>query len=132
MPDRSYRWEWPYTYGRGGVLRPMLPVRFAYHRTTKTYLALVDSGADRSAVHSGIAREAGIVLEDFPAITISGVGGRGWARRCPLELELFGRRIATEVYVVEGAIVLLGRQDVFAAFQFGFDERAQTLLIEPY
>jgi hypothetical protein len=28
--------------------------------------------------------------------------------------------------------VLLGCRDAFAAVQFGFDERASTLLIEPY
>jgi hypothetical protein len=47
-------------------------------------------------------------------------------------LGILGRRISTEVLVVEADLVLLGRRDVFAAFQFGFDDRAKLLLIEPY
>ena len=47
-------------------------------------------------------------------------------------MHFFGRRIGTEILVVKSEVVLLGRRDVFAAFQFGFDERANTLLIEPY
>ncbi|HEY7034959.1 MAG TPA: hypothetical protein VH482_26700 [Thermomicrobiales bacterium] len=47
---------------------------------------------------------------------------------------MLGQRIATEILVLETNIVLvlLGRHDVFRAFQFGFDERARTLLVEPY
>jgi hypothetical protein len=49
-----------------------------------------------------------------------------------MDLELFGRRVATEVLVVDTSLVLLGRRDVFDAFVFGFDQRAGQILIDPY
>jgi hypothetical protein len=80
-----------------------------------------------------LAREAGLDIERFPRVRIDVSGGTARARRCPVDLTVFGRRIGTEILIVDKSeIVLLGRRDVFAAFQFGFDERARTLLIEPY
>ena len=61
-----------------------------------------------------------------------GIGGINVARLCPMDLELFGRRIATEILVVDANLVLLGRHDVFDAFVLAFDQRARTILIEPY
>jgi hypothetical protein len=48
-------------------------------------------------------------------------------------MALFGRRLATETLVVESSVdpVLLGRHDIFRALEFGFDERAELLLVEP-
>jgi hypothetical protein len=117
---------------RGGRSEPILPVVFSYSRTTTIFKGLVDSGADRSACSVQIARLAGLDLDQFPVERIRGVGGLTRARRCPIDLLILGRRIGTEILVVEANVVLLGRRDVFAAFQLGFDERVATLLIEPY
>jgi hypothetical protein len=132
MPERSYRWEESYRALRGGHPAPVLAVTFSYARQTASYYGLVDSGAEWSACSIAIARAAGIDLDQFPARRIRGVGGITRARRCPMDLLILGRRIGPEILVVEANVVLLGRRDVFAAFSFGFDERAGTLLIEPY
>jgi hypothetical protein len=117
---------------RGDRSGPILPVVFEYTRQTERHYGLVDSGAEWSACSAGVARAAGVDLQQFPVERIRGVGGITRARRCPIDLLILGRRIGTEILVLETNVVLLGRRDVFAAFQFGFDERASTLLIEPY
>src|SRR5688572_20310828 len=132
MVERSYRWETTYRTTRGRRPEPILPVAFAYTRVTVDHGGLVDSGAAFSACSVQIAREAGLDPERFPLEPIRGIGGVTRVRRCPIDPLILGRRIGTEILVVEAKVVVLGRRDVFAAFQFGFDERAQTLLIEPY
>lgn len=132
MAERSYRWQLSYQAMLNGRLAPLVRVAFAYTRQTKTYYGLVDSGAERSACSVVIARAAGIDVDAFPLARVRGPGGVTRARRCPIDLLIFGRRIGTEILVVEANTVLLGRHDVFAAFQFGFDERAASLLVEPY
>jgi hypothetical protein len=49
-----------------------------------------------------------------------------------MDLEVLGTRIGTDLLIVERELVVLGRHDVFNVLQFGFDERAKLLLIEPY
>ena len=132
MSERSYRWAMPYRMTGVGRSQPILTVAFSYTRLTDEHVGLVDSGAGRSACSVHIARTAGVDLDQFPVERIRGVGGIVRARRCPMDLLILGRRIGAEILVVEANVVLLGRQDVFAAFQFGFDERARILLIEPY
>jgi hypothetical protein len=132
MHERSYRFSFPYKMLSGRPY-PVLAVTFTYQQTTKSFLGLVDSGAERSLCSGDIAEEAGVDLALFPRIRIKGVGGLERARRCPIDLTILGRRVATEVFVVERKnFVLLGRHDVFNAFQIGFDERAKELLVEPY
>ncbi len=132
MTERSYRWQLSYQAMLNGRLGPVVRVAFSYTRQTKTYYGLVDSGADRSACSVAVARAAGIDTDAFPVERVRGIGGTTRARRCPIDLLILGRRIGTEILVVDANVVLLGRRDVFAAFLFGFDERGQTLLIEPY
>lgn len=131
MPDRAYRVIQPYTELRGQRY-PMLSVTFTYLRTTKSFYGLVDSGAQRSLCSTTVAVEAGIDLSTFPVRRFKGAGGSGRARLCPIDLNILGHRIPTEILVIDGNVVLLGRHDIFRAFQFGFDERAELLLVEPY
>ena len=132
MPERVFRWEEPFRTARSDRPVPLLAVAFSYVRQTRTYYGLVDSGAERSVCSVAVTRAAGVDLDQFPRERIRGIGGTTRARRCPMDLHILGRRIGTEILVVEANVVLLGRHDVFAAFQFGFDERASLLLIEPY
>jgi hypothetical protein len=95
-------------------------------------LALVDSGADVSAFHVSVARELGIDLDSCRGTRIRGVGGSLTAYACEIEIEMEGRRFPLEARFVPMPIALLGRHDVFTQFLFAFDQRAQTLFIEPY
>src|SRR5262249_44516741 len=133
MPDRSFRWEIPYLTRRGHRF-PTLRVTFTYLHTTREFDGLVDSGAERSACSTSVARKAGIEVENFPERTIRGVGSIVRARHCPIDMTLLGQRIATEILVIDTPVdlVLLSRHDVFRAFQFAFDEQANVLLAEPY
>jgi hypothetical protein len=132
MAERAYRWQLSYQATLSGRLAPFVRVAFAYTHQTKTYDGLVDSGAERSTWSVAIARAAGIDVEAFPFERVRGVGGVTRARRCPIDLLILNRRIGTEILAVESTTVLLGRNDVFTEFQFGFDERAASLLVEPY
>lgn len=132
MTERSYRWQMSFQAMPNGRRGPLVRVAFAYTQQTKTYYGLVDSGAERTACSIAVARAAGIDVDSLPVERIRGVGGLTRGRRCPIDLLILGRRIGTEILVVDRGAILLGRSDVFAAFQFGFDERASLLLIEPY
>jgi hypothetical protein len=115
-----------------GRLAPLVRVAFAYTQLTKAYYGLVDSGAERSVCSVVIARAAGIDVDALPVERVRGVGGVTRARRCPIDILILGRRIGTEILVVETNTLLLGRHDIFAEFQVGFDERSAILLVEPY
>src|SRR5262245_52033047 len=127
MADRSYRWQYAYTTRRGRRY-PTIPVSFTYLQTTRIVNAIVDSGAERSTCSAALAREAGLDLRNFSERVLRGIGGLSRARLCPIDLNVLGNRIPIEVFVVEADVVLLGRHDVFRAFQFGFDERAEFTL----
>jgi hypothetical protein len=131
MLDRSYRWQFSYTTRRGRRY-PTIPVSFTYLRTTRIVNGIVDSGAERSTCSAALAREAGVDLNNFPVRVLRGIGGLSRARLCPIDVNVLGHRVPLEVYVVEEDVVLLGRHDVFRAFQFGFDELAEFTLVEQY
>ncbi len=130
MAERIYGLTLAYT----GMMRrrPTVPVTLTYLRTTRSFDGLVDSGAERTVCSIAVAEEAGVDLTEFPTRRIRGAGGFSRSRLCPMDLTILGRRVPTEVLVVETNIILLGRNDVFRAFQFGFDERAELQLVEPY
>jgi predicted aspartyl protease len=132
MADRTFGRVIPYGTRRGKK-RPTVPVTFTYLRTTRQYLGLVDSGSERSACSASIAREAGLDPFRFPERAILGAGGRGRARLCPIGVNILGQRLAIEILGIDlPDTVLLGRHDVFRAFQFAFDERGEVLMVEPY
>lgn len=114
----------------------MLSVRLGYASATSPEIyAIVDSGADVSTFHVDVARLVGIDLAVCRRAAMEGVGGPTAVFACPVELEVEGRRFAAEVHfssAIHPTVALLGRHDVFRQFQFGFDERGQSLLVEPY
>lgn len=121
------------------MARPLLGVRVIGPYASREVLVLVDSGADSSVFHIDIAALAGIVVSSTCRRgRVRGVGGLVETDVCPveLELEIEGRRFAAEVNFVDDparrTLALLGRHDVFVQFQFGFDQRAHQLLVEPY
>ena len=117
----------------GGVARPQLWIRL-HHRgaTTRPFLALVDSGADVSAFHLSVANRLGIDLDQCRPTSLRGVGGTVSGYSCEVDIEVVDRRFLAEVRFVPSVVALLGRHDVFMQFKFAFDQRAQTLFVEPY
>jgi hypothetical protein len=101
-------------------------------RTSPPILALVDSGADASAFNIDIADDLGLDLNQCRQTEVRGVGGAGVAYACDVELEIVGRRFPASVRFMPLLVSLLGRHDVFAQFRFAFDQRAETLHVEPY
>jgi hypothetical protein len=119
-----------------GIPRPMLGVRLIHGTIASPELfAIVDSGADVSTFHADVAGLVGLDLGVCRRAATEGVGGATAVFVCPIELEVAGRRFAAEVHfssAIHSTVALLGRHDVFRQFQFGFDERGQVLLVEPY
>jgi Aspartyl protease len=137
MPTVDYSMVRAYQRVAGDpVARPMLIVRLHHppHPPFQT-LAIVDSGADTSVFHVSVAAQLGIDLASARRVTAVGVGGTTTAYRSAVEMEIEGMWFPAAVRFTSGIrapIALLGRHDVFRRFQFGFDEQAQILLVQPY
>ena len=119
-----------------GIPRPMLGVRLIHASVIGPELyAIVDSDADVSTFHVNVAGLVGLDLGTCRGAATEGVGGATPVFVCSIELEVEGQRFVAEVHfssAIHPTVALLGRHDVFRQFQFGFDERGQTLLVEPY
>jgi hypothetical protein len=111
-------------------------VRLVGRQVGPAFLALVDSGADRSIFSLEAATLAGIDTSQCQERTVRGVGGRATVRICRVGLEVEGRTIEIDAGFIDDPLrragALLGRQGVFDAFRFGFNQRAGELLVEPY
>jgi hypothetical protein len=133
---RSYEFRLDHLGNPQGVARPMLPVRLIGQRIGPELLALVDSGADRSLFHADIAPLVGIDLDQGRRGAMRGVGGIVDVWSCRIGIEIERRRFEIEANFTDDpgqrGRALLGRLGIFSEFQFGFDQRAGELLIEPY
>ena len=114
----------------------MLRVRLGYGgRQTPEFIALLDSGADRSLFHADLALYLGIDLTAGRMIQGSGIGGAVSTSICPVQLEVEGYPFAADVMFsaqIPTTIALLGRDNVFEKFRFGFDHRGNRLLFDRY
>jgi hypothetical protein len=137
VPSVEYSITRPYQRAFGDpISRPMLLVRIRNgSRRTSPILALVDSGADVSTFHPVVAAQVGVDPSACRAAETGTAGGRVRIAVCSIELEVEGHIFAADVHFswdMPATMALLGRHDVFRQFQFGFDERAERLLICPY
>jgi hypothetical protein len=102
---------------------------------TDFFLALVDSGADRSTFPISMAPRLGIDVNDSSqcrSTKLSGIVATGVAYPCLVEVEVESQRIQMDANFAAVSVSCLGRMDVFWHSRFCFDERAEELLVEPY
>ena len=114
----------------------MLRVRLGYAgRQTPEFPALLESGADTSVFHADLAIYLGIDLTACRTAHIAGIGGRAAVHVCPVDLEVERFSFATDVMFsaqIASTVALLGRNNVFAMFQIGFDQRSHRVLFDRY
>lgn len=120
---------------RGQNPRPFVDVRLEGAGESLRTLGLIDSGADTTIFHSSLMPLLGLNQADAIASgMVRGVGGitHSWSFR--LELHVVGLRFRSLVRFSPGVsrtYGLLGRRDFIHAFQVGFDEAAQRVLLMP-
>lgn len=104
-------------------------------RQTPEFLALLDSGADMSMFHADFAIYLGIDLGTCQTTRSGGIGGQVTTSICPVELEVERALFTANVMFslqIPTTVALLGRDNVFDVFTFGFDQRSNRLLIDRY
>jgi hypothetical protein len=97
--------------------------------------AVVDSGADCSAIPTKVAEELGVSIErDCSKKTgMSAAGDSPQYIYSPgFEAEVLGRRFELEAVFMDTPVMLLGQGDFFSQFRASFDWQAQTFTLEPY
>ena len=136
MPSINFGKARRYQVPGSGVPTPMLLVRLRCPpNETPQFLAIVDSGADVSTFHVSVAKQLGIDLSSCHVVTTQTASGTSTAYVCPVQIEVESRRFQASVHFnpdLPSTIALLGREDVFRQFLFGFDQRASHLLVQPY
>ena len=117
----------------GGTPRPYLAVTLVSEGVeSPRILAVVDSGADRSLFHEDIAVAMGLALS--PPEIAQGQTQELAIRYADVILKVAGKQFAARAGFSRGAPMwagFLGRADFFRAFDVGFDERGQRLLLQP-
>lgn len=119
----------------GEPTRPYIPVRLEHGSEYFDTWALIDSGADITMFHSSWMTVLGLHLASATATEwVQGVGGlvRSW--EFDIHLMVAGKRFPARAVFSDGVPMefgLLGRRDFFHAFQVGFDEAAQRVLLAP-
>lgn len=104
-------------------------------KQTPEFLALLDSGADMSMFHADFAVYLGINLGTCQTTQSGGIGGQVTTYICPVQLEVERASFTAKVMFslqIPSTVALLGRDNVFEVFQFGFDQRSNRLLIDRY
>lgn len=102
----------------------------------QTY-GLVDSGADRCDLPFAWAAALGIdVKKDCQEITGNTAGGpmKKYMYDKGLDMIVMGKKLHLPVVFFSPGLplILLGREDFFAAYKVSFDQRKQTFTVEPY
>jgi hypothetical protein len=102
---------------------------------------LVDSGSDRSLFSAALAPLLGLDLDDLARAAQArptaarGVGGEETVFAVDVQLTVATIRFPARIHLSSRwdlRFGLLGRADLFRAFRVAFDERAETLYLDPY
>ena len=98
-------------------------------------MAVIDSGADSSALPFSHADALGIDLEkDCHVETGMSSGGESEQRIYTPGLvgEVFGHRFRMTAVFTDTPLILLGQEDFFMRFHVAFDRRAETVTLRAY
>ena len=113
--------------------RPLIAVKLIRGGVTRTTYGLIDSGADSSLFNSQFAESLGFTLTPGAESTTEGVGGEISEWYFDIHMRIAGKRFPARVGFSPAwppAYGLLGREDFFAAFAIGIDERGQRVLYQ--
>lgn len=127
--------EFPLTRFRtkfGTVYRPVVSVVLTGGQYRRTFKFILDSGAEFTMVPQRIGKFAGLDLEEFTSLTVTGIeGGRIAGKLAPLELRI-GKSSGVTVRCFfaerDDAPFLLGRADFFDRFNIFFDARRKKMV----
>ena len=113
---------------------PLLEVHLIGSKGRQKCLCLLDSGATYSVFHSSIAIDAGYRISDMQQEEIAFGGGRVLTYRTIVLLDVYGKRIRSEICFTDKMILrfnLLGRHAFFNKFdEVCFLERQASPCIE--
>lgn len=118
---------------------PAIPVQLKGSSTSLQTTALVDSGADFSAIPYSMAEVLGLDLSG-KRTEVGGLGGNVPAVLTKMQVMIqkghFLKRFNVPVYAVDTMDdeipVLLGRVEFFDRFKVTFDERNKRIYLTPY
>jgi hypothetical protein len=98
-------------------------------------MAVVDSGADSSALPISYASALGIDIDqDCTEAKGMSAGGESaqWIYTPGLRAEVFGREFKMVAMFTKTPLILLGQADFFMQFHVAFDGRAKELTLRAY
>ena len=120
----------------GNVLkRPIVDVEISNGKHKRTFVALIDSGADRIHMPSYIASILGIDREKCPRVTSMGISMEGTAGfLSELTFRIHGQTApftAPVVFIDTDIPVLLGREGFFDKYRIRFEQDHDIFEITP-
>lgn len=108
------------------IYRPLINVLIGEEEDERSFMALVDSGTEVTAMDMSIAKVLGITSEGKQKGTLSALGTdtEGFISSVPLKFEKFDETFHFGVLFVEGLSknfdIILGQQDFFFNFDVTF------------
>jgi hypothetical protein len=123
--------QWPYMPSSYGPV-PALPVKL-WSRGGGDTVGYLDSGSPRTGIPVEYKDKLGVRLEEAEG-KVAYAGGQEVAYLEPVEpvhVDVAGRLIRIHPVFGNFEHLILGR-DVFEHFRVTFDERAQTVILDPY
>ena len=132
MPPIEFPWTYPYRYDSGGSPAPLLTIGLRIGDYEADFLALVDTGAERTLLEGVHARAAGIDIFAGEALTFQGfLGARTVAYLHRVKLIIQGAEIETAVAFSTQPLArqVVGR-DILAHFVLGVRERVWEFYLD--
>ena len=117
---------------------PVIPITLKGRKDELGFLALLDSGADTSAMPVGIAKALGLDLKGKKE-KIVGIGGSSQGILTNVALKIIHKHerynFSIRVYAILGEVgnkfpVILGRKDFFDKFKITFIERDKRVVLK--
>jgi len=124
----------------GDLKAPAIPVVLLGRESNKTFFttALVDSGADFSAIHQSVAEILGLDLSGEKE-EVRGIGGRAAAVKSKARIVISNKQMKTELLVEVRVVlgepaddfpVLLGRKGFFEKFEITINEKEKKIMLK--
>ncbi len=119
---------------KGNQFFPVIDLTIQGPQRTRTFKALVDSGASFSVFRAEVARFLGIKVEQGKEIYLEGIGGRILGYLHKLRVSVDGKNFFQCKIVfspeLNVSFNLLGRDNFFLPFIISFLERNRKIIIE--